>query len=82
MLISGLTLDEKVACSPQQSTLRNAKSSSPTEDGSSNASIAVPLMLLTVWRTSGVTVFPASRDLKCKLNGVDIGLETHFIPGE
>ncbi|CAG5118019.1 unnamed protein product [Candidula unifasciata] len=72
-----LTLDEKVICTSQHSLSLKSKATS----GGDDCNIAVPLMLLTVWKTAGVTVSPASRDLKCKLNGEDIEAEAHFIPG-
>ncbi|BFZ10978.1 hypothetical protein BsWGS_14017 [Bradybaena similaris] len=73
----GLTLDETVACTSRHNLSSKSKSSAGEDD----SNIAVPLILLTVWKTAGVTVSPASRDLKCKLNGQDIETEAHFIPG-
>lgn len=77
-ILPGLTLDEKVACTSRHNLSSKSKSSSGEDD----SNIAVPLILLTVWKTAGVTVSPASRDLKCKLNGEDIETEAHFIPGQ
>ncbi|XP_005106420.2 uncharacterized protein LOC101851290 [Aplysia californica] len=70
----GLTLDESIACVKQ-----TAGGSAPQSQDDND--IVVPLVMLTVWRTSGVTVCPASRDLKCKLNGEDISTEANIIPG-
>ncbi|CAL1542744.1 unnamed protein product, partial [Lymnaea stagnalis] len=68
----GLTQDESIASSSKSPT-----ASASHQDGD----IVVPLVIVTVWKTSGVTVSPASRDLKCHLNGVDIGSEANIIPG-
>ncbi|XP_059151050.1 uncharacterized protein LOC131937544 isoform X2 [Physella acuta] len=68
----GLTQSECIAC---LSKSQPATASHHEED------IVVPLMIITVWKTSGVTVSPASRDLKCHLNGADIGSEANIIPG-
>ncbi|KAK3738795.1 hypothetical protein RRG08_035675 [Elysia crispata] len=83
----GLTLDERIACSaaghPQQQGQYKAgpgtSGSGATADDST--AIVVPLVVLTVWRTAGVTVAAASRDLRCRLNGQDIAMEAHLIPG-
>ncbi|KAI8771692.1 CAunnamed protein product [Biomphalaria glabrata] len=64
----GLTQNENIACS-----LRSG--------GQQDSDIIVPLVLITVWKTSGVTISPANRDLNCTLNGVNIESEANIIPG-
>ncbi|GFO01897.1 hypothetical protein PoB_002840200 [Plakobranchus ocellatus] len=72
----GLTLNERIACSPSAQ-----HKPGPTTLDDSGAAIVVPLMVVTIWRTAGVTVAPASKDLRCQLNGQDIGMEANLIPG-
>ena len=88
-LSSGLTLDERIACSAagqqqqqgqHKTGIAGASGTSATADDA--AAIVVPLIVLTVWRTAGVTVAAASRDLRCRLNGEDIAMEAHLIPGQ
>ncbi|GFR70425.1 hypothetical protein ElyMa_005653100 [Elysia marginata] len=83
----GLTLDERLACSaagnPQHPGQQKAGAgASGTVAADDSAAIVVPLVVLTVWRTAGVTVAAASRDLRCRLNGQDIAMEAHLIPGQ
>ena len=63
----GLTLDESIAC---------------VKRGEDKHDIVVPLVTVTVWKTSGVTILPASRDLKCVLNDEEINGEANLIPGQ
>ncbi|RUS72436.1 hypothetical protein EGW08_019798 [Elysia chlorotica] len=75
----GLTLDERIACTGASgSVTAGSVTAGPADD---SAAIVVPLVVLTVWRTAGVTVAAASRDLRCRLNGQDIAMEAHLIPG-
>lgn len=69
----GLTQSECIAC---------LSKSQPATTSHQEEDIVVPLMIITVWKTSGVSVSPASRDLKCHLNGADIGSEANIIPGK
>ncbi|XP_041347190.1 uncharacterized protein LOC121367090 [Gigantopelta aegis] len=43
--------------------------------------ICVPLFLVTVWPTSGMTIAPTNKDLKCFVNSNIITSETNLLPG-
>ena len=70
-----MTLNDQIAC------VRHTPGTSRTVAGDGDE-IVVPLVTLTVWKTSGVTVTPASRDLQCSLNGEVIDVEANIIPGK
>ena len=64
---SGLTADDKVTCA--------------TTDSEGASDIIVPLVQITVWKTSGTTVAPVNRDLPCLVNGEALASEVNLLSG-
>ncbi|PVD24368.1 hypothetical protein C0Q70_14849 [Pomacea canaliculata] len=50
-------------------------------DSEDTDDIIVPLLKLTVWKTSGTTVAPISRDLPCMISGEPMSSEVNLIAG-
>jgi len=65
--LTGLTAEDKVT--------------SVASDGEDTDDIIVPLVQVTVWKTSGTTVSPVNKDLPCLVNGKTLTSEANLLPG-
>ena len=50
-------------------------------DSKDTGEIIVPLVQVTVWKTSGATVSPGNKDLPCLVNGETLMSEANLLPG-
>ena len=54
---------------------------SVASDGEDTDNIIVPLVQVTVWKTSGTTISPVNKDLPCLVNGETLTSEANLLSG-